>query len=276
MKSHKHEIKFGDRFAFGDNWSSFLNKLDNERITEAELSLKNMLDMESLEGKRFLDIGSGSGLFSMAARRLGASVVSFDYDPSSVRCTLELKKKFFPDDKEWIIEEGSIIDDSYTNGLGMYDIVYSWGVLHHTGAMYIAFQNAINRVEKNGVLYIAIYNDQKWKSHLWWLIKLIYNKLPEPLNKIYAYSLTFMLDIFNILKYTIKLKPMVAIKPLITYKKKRGMSRVHDIVDWIGGFPYEFATHDNLRKFFETYGFELVKSKQATSLGCHEMVFKRI
>src|SRR5688572_17419822 len=121
------EIKEGQRFAFGKNWSHFLTHLDEERIRQAENSLKEMLEIDSLEGKHFLDVGSGSGLFSLAAKRLGASVHSFDYDPDSAACAKQLKQIYFKDDPDWIIERGSVLDASYLKGLGQFDIVYSWG-----------------------------------------------------------------------------------------------------------------------------------------------------
>src|SRR5678816_2443274 len=119
------------RFEFGRNWALFLNLLDDSRIAQAETSLKEMLEVDSLEGKTFLDIGSGSGLFSLAARRLGARVHSFDFDPKSVACTRELKKNYFGDDDSWKIQEASALDTEFMNSLGQYDVVYSWGVLHH-------------------------------------------------------------------------------------------------------------------------------------------------
>lgn len=139
--THAQELDQGQRFAFGQNWSNFLRTLDDERILEAERSLKQMLEVESLRDKRFVDVGSGSGLFSLAARRLGASVHSFDYDPQSVACTSELKRRFFPGDPQWTVEEGSVLDDDYLASLGRFDVVYSWGVLHHTGAMWKALEN---------------------------------------------------------------------------------------------------------------------------------------
>src|SRR5205807_740046 len=133
-------------------------------IAEAESSLKRMLEVESLAGRSFLDIGSGSGLFSLAARRLGARVRSFDYDPQSVACTRELRRRFYPDDADWQIEEGSVLDEGYVRALGTFDVVYSWGVLHHTGAMWRALAHAALPVAVGGKLFIAIYNDTGTQS----------------------------------------------------------------------------------------------------------------
>src|SRR5947208_1643745 len=108
MSTHTREVATGERFEFGKNWSRFLGVLDEDRIHSAEDALKDMLEVEDLSGKCFLDIGSGSGLFSLAARRLGARVHSFDYDPQSVACTQELKRRFFHCDNDWRIESGSI------------------------------------------------------------------------------------------------------------------------------------------------------------------------
>lgn len=124
--------------------------LDDDRVRLAESSLREMLGVKNMEGKRFLDIGSGSGLFSLAARRMGAKVHSFDYDPQSVACTAELRRRFFPDDSDWVVAQGSALDTRYLSTLGIFDIVYSWGVLHHTDAMWLGIENAINRVAGGG------------------------------------------------------------------------------------------------------------------------------
>ncbi len=140
----------------------------------AEHSLKEMLDVNDLLGKRFLDMGSGSGLFSLAARRLGAKVQSFDYDPKSVACTKELKKRYYTNDDSWVIEEGSALDEKFLISLGIFDIVYSWGVLHHTGNMIKALNNAMLPVSESGLLFIAIYNDQGISSRAWKKVKKTY------------------------------------------------------------------------------------------------------
>src|SRR3954468_18473496 len=149
-QSHAHEIEAGERFGFGANWARFLLHLDEQRIEDAERSLQQMLGLPSRQGLPFLDPGSGSGLVSLAARRLGATVHSFDYDPQSVACTRALRQKFFAGDPRWVVESGSVLDADYLKALDRWDIVYSWGVLHHTGDQWRALANASALVADGG------------------------------------------------------------------------------------------------------------------------------
>jgi 2-polyprenyl-6-hydroxyphenyl methylase/3-demethylubiquinone-9 3-methyltransferase len=275
--SAEQEIGSGERFGFGANWTRFLAVLDDRRISEAESSLREMLAVEHLQGKRFLDIGCGSGLFSLAARRLGAKVHSFDFDPRSVACTQELKRRYFTDDETWHIEEGSVLDRAYLETLGQFDIVYSWGVLHHTGAMWLAMEHAINRVEhSHGQLFIAIYNDQGWKSRLWWLIKSFYNRLPRLLKPPFVAVMRVTTQLLVTIKYAIKLQPMTAIAPLLRDARERGMSAKYDEVDWVGGFPYEFSSFETLQAYLEARGFSLTNAKRTTGWGCNELAVRRL
>src|SRR6202051_1144836 len=146
------EVDSGERFQVGRNGSQFLESLNDEQIGRAEESLKQMLNAESLRGKSFLDIGSGSGLFSLAARRLGARIHSFDYDPHSFASTAELRRRYFPEDTQWRVEQGSVLEKPYLEALGQFDIVYSWGVLHHTGSMWQALENVVPIVKPGGTL----------------------------------------------------------------------------------------------------------------------------
>ena len=270
------EIKAGGRFEFGANWSHFLALLDETRIADAEKSLCEMLGVTDLRDRRFLDVGCGSGLFSLAARRLGAQVHSFDFDPQSVACAQELKRRFFPEDSKWRVEQGSVLDRGYLEGLGQFDIVYSWGVLHHTGSMWVAIENAMGRVAApRGTLFIAIYNDQGWKSHAWWFVKCFYNRLPRLLKRPFVMGVSLLTHTLVIIKYSIKLKPMVAIAPLLSDRRERGMSARYDAVDWIGGFPFEFAKFEVLRTYLEARGFTLSNYRRLSSLGCNEFVVRR-
>lgn len=260
------EIKSGNRFSFGENWSRFLISLDEKKIHQAEQSLCTMLKKNTLQGKRFLDIGSGSGLFSLAARRLGAQVHSFDFDPQSVSCTNILKNKYFPDDPDWMIEEGSILDSNYISRLGEFDIVYSWGVLHHTGKMLNAFSNIIPSVAIHGLIFIAIYNDQGVISRYWTFIKSSYNK-------------SVFIKYLWISIHTPYLFAMRWITRALTGRLsiERGMSLWRDMIDWLGGYPFEVAKPELVFNYFHENGFNLEKLKTCGGrMGCNEFVFRRI
>ena len=276
MTSQVLEIAQGERFRFGENWKQFLGTLNETRIAEAERSLKEMLQVEDLTGKSFLDVGSGSGIFSLAAKRLGARVHSFDYDPESVACTMELRRRYFNEDSDWIVEEGSVLDANYLHSLGKFDVVYSWGVLHHTGKMWQALENVSEPVSRDGKLFIAIYDDVGWRTTMWRWIKKTYNRLPGPLKAPFIFVILVPGQSKAVVQSILTRRLNQYIRSWTQYSKNRGMSRWHDAVDWIGGYPYEVATAGQLIEFYKAKGFEVMQVKRPDyKLGCNELVFAR-
>ena len=272
---HEIEIVTGNRFAFGKNWERFLVELDDNSIELARQSLCDMLKIQDLQRKGFLDIGSGSGLFSLVARRLGASVHSFDYDPHSVACTNELKKRYFPEDTNWKVEQASVLDLKYLADLGKFDIVYSWGVLHHTGDMWQALQNVSDLVREDGRLFIAIYNDQGRSSRWWLVVKKVYDRLPS----IFRYPL-LLLMLLRLWGPTC-IRELFAGRPFHTWRSyarvgQRGMSPWRDVIDWVGGLPFEVAKPEQIFRFYNDRGFRLEELKTcAGGLGCNEFVLRK-
>jgi 2-polyprenyl-6-hydroxyphenyl methylase/3-demethylubiquinone-9 3-methyltransferase len=276
---HADEVKSGMRFEFGSNWKRFLKGLTVPQIKLAENSLRTALGLARLDGLSFLDVGSGSGLFSLAARRLGAKVHSFDYDPESVLCTTALRDRYFPDDRDWTVGEGSVLDESFVKSLGEFDIVYSWGVLHHTGNMWDALRIILPSVKVGGFLYIALYNDQGEQTDRWESVKRRYNSLPNPLAFLYAAAIVAREEFRDGFQHLRQGTLREWVKTWTEYSElsTRGMSRWHDWIDWVGGFPYERTRIEPVVDLVSDDGFELSHIVDRSSgYGCNEFVFRRI
>ncbi|HBH54742.1 MAG TPA: SAM-dependent methyltransferase [Planctomycetaceae bacterium] len=261
------------RFPFGENWRRFLATVDERAIAEAEASLRQSLRVDSLAGRSFLDLGSGSGLFSLAAWRLGATVVSVDLDPQSVACTGELRKRFAAGVDRWSITRGSILDQSLLQSLGLFDVVYSWGVLHHTGAMWQALDNASRCTRIDGKLFVAIYNDQGRASRRWKRVKRWYNRLPTGWKWLVWGPCLIRLWGPTMVRDLCRFKPGATWN---SYRGHRGMSAWHDVIDWVGGYPFEVARPEQVFQFLSDRGFRLLGLKTCGGgLGCNEFVLAR-
>lgn len=261
-----------ERFAFGENWRRYLDLVNDDRIAAAKASLSFMLNRDSLDGLTFLDAGCGSGLFSLAARLLGARVHAFDYDVQSVACCEELKRRYSPDDPLWTVETGSVIDESYMSSLGSFDVAYSWGVLHHTGDLWGGLELIGQRVRPQGALFIAIYNDAGGASRRWRAVKKLYNTLPRP----FRWPLTTYAAVRMWTPAIISGALHGQALRLFRQPLDRGMSATRDLIDWVGGYPYEYAKPEVVVDFYHERGFHLAKLKTAVNYGINEFVFRRL
>jgi 2-polyprenyl-3-methyl-5-hydroxy-6-metoxy-1,4-benzoquinol methylase len=264
------------RFGFGKNWSRFAEDLPDASVEAAKRSLAEMLGQTDLANVTFLDVGSGSGLFSLSAALLGAERVhSLDYDADSVATTARLKERFAPQ-ADWTVERASALDAGHMDSLGQWDVVYSWGVLHHTGNLWSALELTCARVARGGRLFISIYNDQGWASRAWTRVKRFYNAIPIALRVPYTLIVMAPMEVKSLFRSTLKLRPGEYFRGwLSSGDRDRGMSRWHDMVDWVGGYPFEVATPEEVFEFCAARGFVLRKLRTAGGEhGCNEFVFE--
>lgn len=229
-------------FSFGFNWVDYVKtRMSEDIISMHQTNLKSLYDSIgiSLEEKSVFDIGSGSGLSSISFARLGASTItSMDIDSFSVEATAYTKNKFWNNsDIQWNIYQRSILDGIPIPDESQ-DIVYSWGVLHHTGDMWNAIRNSIKAVKPGGIFHVALYRsgskfskslDEKYRfkfADKETKIQMLYNRAGQKINHI---------------------------------KKDRGMNKFHDALDWLGGLPYDVADPEVLFSWLkEKHGFEVL------------------
>ena len=239
------------RFRFGKNWKNFAEIITEDKILESEKNLKKFLELENLKGKTFLDVGCGSGLSSLAAKRMGATVTSYDYDLESVECSKNLKNKFFRNDNSWKIIQGDILDSTFCKSLGFFDIIYAWGVLHHTGDQWKAMKNIKYNTRDESLIYLALYNDQGSTSKIWRIIKQMYSKVPFFLKPLYVLLMSSYTELKRFLYLSIKFQLFEYFRTFKNYKNNRGMSYWYDMVDWIGGYPFEVSKPHEVFNFFK-------------------------
>ena len=265
------------RFKFGQNWEVFSrNNLNEARIQSSLDRLRQFMMVDNLKGRSFLDIGCGSGLSSLAAYRLGARpVISFDFDPDSVRTCRRVRDQFAcAAESDWMIYQNSILNESIIHQIPPADVVYAWGVLHHSGNMWLGIKNAAMLLKQGGLFYLAVYCKTKMCG-VWKQIKRCYTMSPQPIQELMTLSYAGMV----VLRYVAGLQN--PIQQIRNYSSDRGMSWYVDCRDWVGGYPYESAAPDEVFCFLRDLGLRLRNlSAPGRGLGllgsqCDEFLFEK-
>ncbi len=261
------------QFDFGKNWSKFSQvALSEEKVSQARKDFAALFQGIELHERSFLDVGFGQGLSLLIAAEQGAHVVGCDISPACCE-VLERNRVYFRQmhDSRMDLVVGSITEedtvrtlrDRAPDGSGQYDIVHSWGVLHHTGDMKRALKNVCSLVKPGGRLILAIYN-KHWTSPVWLVIKYGYNRL------------AFLQKPLVALLYPVIYLAKLAATRRNPRKQQRGMDFYFDVVDWVGGYPYEYASVSEIEQILNREDFVAVRTIRAgVPTGCNEFIFAR-
>ena len=260
-------------FKFGANWASYAALIGERQIEEAKKGLLKLVTARDIAGRSFLDLGCGSGLHALAALRLGAGrVMAIDIDPNCVATAQALLSRE-AGGKPWQAQRVSVFDaDPLT--IGRFDVVYSWGVLHHTGSMWEAMDKAAALVAPGGLLVIALYRMTRTDA-FWKLEKRVYAHAPQFVQGairvcyVALFRLACVLTGRSFHDY------------VVNYRSSRGMDFHHDVHDWLGGYPYETTDAAEIEAKLSKLGFsaERVLAKPLGvgifGSGCDEFVYRR-
>lgn len=273
----REAVKYLDgksHFPFGKNWASYAKLVTPLHVERAVLGLQNLIGT-SLTGKRFLDIGCGSGVHALAALRLGATeVVAIDIDPDSVATTRKILESHAPGGR-WRVFERSVFDVE-RGSLGTFDVVYSWGVLHHTGAMYRALRCATDLLSADGQFVFALYR----KTCLCWLWKIEKRWYAGASPRAQGLARAGYIGFYR-LAYTLgRLRSFR--QHIADYSQKRGMDFAHDVHDWLGGWPYESISPEQTDRFMKSLGLQQVRALTRRGVplgvfgsGCDQYVYAK-
>ena len=199
---------------------------------------------DGLEGKTVLDGGCGSGMVSVAFATLGADVTGVDVTRQCVENGRKNAQRFG-------VECRFIQADLVTLSLDdQFDIIYTWGVLHHTPDAEASFHSLATHLKEDGDIIIAVYLRTPL-SGFWNSIRVFYQRSPSMLKTVTRKTTAALLAGVDMAKRLVGGRQRYMM---------RGTSNEEIVNDWFGVPHRTFHSYDEVYKWFEDAGlaYELV------------------
>lgn len=253
------------RQAFGWEWLRYPGSLPED---EAIFLEEAQLPASALAGKLILDAGCGMGRYSLVATKLGGEVVAVDISESLQRVAeaARTNPKLHP-------VEGDLLHPPFKEGV--FDLVYSHGVLHHTSDTRAAFDAVSALVKRGGQLSVWLYGKagrfsdfatnplkpgREWiakRRRLAWcivllrhvisdLVRVFTTRLPVPLVYLLCYPLTLLGAVPGLKYLTFSVHPDFQVRLIENF-------------DWVSP-PYQWHhTKEELARWCHERGFTVLK-----------------
>lgn len=261
---HSERVK-RTRQSFGWEWERYpgdSRELDRDVfLEETQIPLDGWTDSVVLDG------GCGMGRYAKVALALGADVIAFDLSDAVLRLIPTARRN-----RHLHLVQGDLLKPPFKPGV--FDIVYSQGVIHHTADTRKAFDSLSTLVKVSGLLSVWVYgtpgswgsfstnplrSGRKWLRFvlpLVWIIvwirqilsdllRVVTTRLPVPFLYALCFPLAF-LGYFPLIKY-------------LTFSVERGfMVRVIENFDWLAP-PYQTKhTKEEVAKWYEEANCDIV------------------
>lgn len=223
--------------------------------TDYPLELKGVLKHleelfpEGVKGKRVLDGGSGSGMVSVAFALMGADVTGVDITPKCVENGYKRAEHYGVKCK-FINESLVTLDLSNEH----FDIIYSWGVLHHTEDARQSFFSLARHLREGGEIIVAVYLKTKI-SWFWNFARIFYQNAPTVFKTIFLNIGSVFLNIVDLFRKIIFNKERYMM---------RGTNNKEILNDWFGVPHRTFHSYNEVFKWFDENGLDCKLINPAT------------
>lgn len=157
----------GTRYGFANSRKKYFKEIENTRY-RLEPYLLSFANFREAKGKKLLEIGVGAGTDFCQWVKNGAIASGIDLTSSAIELTKERLEISNIKNSSYELRTADVENLPFTNN--EFDIIYSWGVLHHTPNTERAFQEVYRVLKPGGIFKGMIYHIPSWTGWMMWML----------------------------------------------------------------------------------------------------------